>query len=125
VTVTAHPARGSGFAGWSGACSGRGACRVKMTAERTVTARFALLPNTKITKAKIDRANHRAEFKFKARGKSKGFQCALVKAKKHKKSKPHYSKCRSPKTYTGLASGRYSFLVRAFNAGGPDPSPAK
>src|SRR5439155_53043 len=58
VTLTATPARGSRFAGWSGACSGRGACRVKMTADRTVTARFALLPpNTKITKAKIDKAN--------------------------------------------------------------------
>src|SRR5437763_367061 len=41
VTLTARPARGSGFAGWSGACSGKGGCRVKMTADRTVTARFA------------------------------------------------------------------------------------
>src|SRR5437764_1589284 len=129
VTLTARPVRGSGFAGWSGACSGRGGCRVKMTADRTVTARFALLPDTKITKAKIDKANRRAKFKFKARGKSTGFGCALVKkhknAKKHKKSKPHYSSCRSPKTYKGLAPGGYSFLVRAFNAGGPDPTPAK
>ena len=104
---------------------------MKMTADRTVTARFALLPNTKITKAKIDKAKHRAKFKFKALGKSTGFQCALVKAKKHKKhkkhkkAKPHFSSCRSPKTYTGLAPGRYTFLVRAFNAGGPDPTPAK
>ena len=97
-------------------------------ADRTVAARFVLLPNTKITEAKIDPANNRAKFKFKARGKSTGFQCALVKAKKHKKhkkAKPHFSSCRSPKTYTGLAPGGYTFLVRAFNAGGPDPTPAK
>src|SRR5207302_3481328 len=92
VTLTAISVRGSGFAGWSGACSGRGACRVRMAADRTATARFVLLPDTKITKAKIDKAKHRAKFKFKERGKSTGFQCALVKkhksAKKHKKSKP-------------------------------------
>ena len=124
VTLTARPARGSRFAGWSGACSGSGGCRVKLTADRTVTARFALLPpNTKITKAKIDKAHHRAKFKFKARGKSTGFQCALVK--KHKKANPHFSSCRSPKTHTGLAPGGYTFFVRAFNAGGPDPTPAK
>ena len=123
VRLTATPARGSRFAGWSGACSGRGGCRVRMTADRTVTARFALLPNTKITKAKIDKANHRAKFKFNARGKSTGFQCALVK--KHKKANPHFSSCRSPKTHTGLAPGGYTFFVRAFNAGGPDPTPAK
>jgi len=129
VTLTAKPARGSWFAGWSGACSGRGACAVRMTADRTVTARFGLLPNTKITKAEIDQALGRAKFKFKALGKSTGFRCALVKkhknAKKHKKAKPHFSRCRSPKTYTGLAPGGYTFLVRAFNAGRPDPTPAK
>ena len=31
----------------------------------------------------------------------------------------------APKSYTGLAHGRYTFFVRAFNAGGPDPTPAK
>ena len=125
VTLTARAARGSGFAGWSGPCSGRGACRVKLTTDRTVPARFALLPNTKITKAKINKAHHRARFKFKALGKSTGFKCALVKGKKHKKPKPHFASCRSPKTYKGLAPGGYTFLVRAFNAGGPDRTPAK
>ena len=96
-----------------------------MTKERTVTARFVRLPNTKITRAKIDPVNHRAKFRFKARGKSKGFQCALVKRKKHKQPKPHFSRCRSPKEYSGLAPGHYTFFVRALNAGGPDPTPAK
>src|SRR5207244_12494681 len=64
VTLTARPVGGSGFAGWSGACSGRGGCRVKMTAERTVTARFELLPDTKITKSQIEKHNRRTQFTF-------------------------------------------------------------
>jgi hypothetical protein len=41
VTLTAHPASGSTFAGWSGACSGtKRTCRVKMSRARTVAATF-------------------------------------------------------------------------------------
>jgi hypothetical protein len=40
VTVSASPAGGSTFAGWSGACSGTGTCNVSMTAARSVTATF-------------------------------------------------------------------------------------
>jgi endoglucanase len=40
VTLTAAAASGSTFAGWSGACSGTGACTVSMTAARSVTATF-------------------------------------------------------------------------------------
>ncbi len=43
VTLTATPAAGSVFAGWSGGgCSGTGACAVTMTANTTVTAAFEL-----------------------------------------------------------------------------------
>ncbi len=43
VTLTATPAVGSVFAGWSGGgCSGTGACAVTMTANTTVTAAFEL-----------------------------------------------------------------------------------
>jgi Divergent InlB B-repeat domain len=45
VTLTAHPASGSTFAGWQGGgCSGKGACKVTMNASRTVTALFNRLP---------------------------------------------------------------------------------
>jgi hypothetical protein len=42
VTLTATAATGSNFTGWSGACSGTGACTVTMTQARSVTATFAL-----------------------------------------------------------------------------------
>lgn len=41
VTLTAHPHESSGFAGWSGDCSGTGAtCTLSMSAARNVTATF-------------------------------------------------------------------------------------
>jgi len=46
VTLTAVPAAGSLFGGWSGACSGTGSCVVSMTAARSVTATFNLVSYT-------------------------------------------------------------------------------
>src|SRR5438270_10175996 len=40
VTLTAAPAVGSAFVGWSGNCSGTGSCALSMTAARSVTATF-------------------------------------------------------------------------------------
>lgn len=40
VSLSAAPASGSTFGGWSGACSGTGNCTVAMTAARNVTATF-------------------------------------------------------------------------------------
>jgi len=40
VTLSATPATGSTFSGWSGACSGTGSCVVTMSATRSVTATF-------------------------------------------------------------------------------------
>ncbi|PTL59204.1 pre-peptidase C-terminal domain-containing protein [Paraconexibacter algicola] len=44
VTLTPRPAAGSEFAGWSGACTGTGACTVTMSGARAVTATFTALP---------------------------------------------------------------------------------
>jgi hypothetical protein len=50
VTLTAHPARGSTFGGWSGGCSGSGAtCQVTMSQARTVTARFVHATSTSLS----------------------------------------------------------------------------
>jgi len=40
VTLTATPASGSTFGGWSGGCSGTGTCTVTMNAAKSVTATF-------------------------------------------------------------------------------------
>jgi hypothetical protein len=40
VTLTAKASTGSTFAGWSGACSGTGTCKVTMTAAKSVAATF-------------------------------------------------------------------------------------
>src|SRR5207247_2994981 len=43
VTLTAAPAAGSAFNGWSGGgCTGTGTCTVTLTAATTVTATFAV-----------------------------------------------------------------------------------
>jgi hypothetical protein len=44
VTLSASPAAGSEFKGWSGACTGTGTCKVAMSAAKAVGAEFALVP---------------------------------------------------------------------------------
>lgn len=47
VTLTAIPATGSALAGWSGGgCSGTGVCIVTVDGQKSVTATFALIPET-------------------------------------------------------------------------------
>src|SRR5690349_4217335 len=42
VTLTAAPAQGSTFAGWTGACSGTSTCKVTLTSNQSVTATFSV-----------------------------------------------------------------------------------
>jgi uncharacterized repeat protein (TIGR02543 family) len=46
VALTAAPATGYDFGGWTGACTGTGACSVTMTAARTVGASFTIQRHT-------------------------------------------------------------------------------
>jgi hypothetical protein len=52
VTLTATPASGSTFAGWSGDCTGTGACTLTMSVAHTVTATFTLVSGRTLTVAK-------------------------------------------------------------------------
>lgn len=131
VTLAAAPASGSRFVGWSGAgCGGFGTCTVTLSGAKAVTATFTLTPphNTTITKATSNKKKHTASFTFTASGTVTGFQCALVKPKKkgkhHKKHKPVFSSCSSPRTYKHLKHGHYTFEVQAVNTIAPDPTPA-
>jgi DNA-binding beta-propeller fold protein YncE len=49
VTLTANPDPHSSFEGWSGACSGTGACRVTVSEARSATAAFAAIPQQPLT----------------------------------------------------------------------------
>ena len=44
VQLSATPGNGFGLAGWSGACTGGGACAVAMSTDQSVTATFAPVP---------------------------------------------------------------------------------
>ena len=49
VTLTATPASGYTFGGWSGACTGTGYCAVIMDAAKSVTATFKAIPKYTLT----------------------------------------------------------------------------
>jgi hypothetical protein len=81
------------------------------------------VPNTSITSSTINPSTNRASFAFKAvpAASATSFQCALKKGTQSAPFKP----CSSPKTYTGLANGSYTFLVRAVGPSGTDATPAR
>ena len=53
VTLTATPATGSVFAGWSGGCTGLGTCRLTIQNDTSVAVTFVLPPNLRATKAAL------------------------------------------------------------------------
>lgn len=97
VTLTATPASGSTFAGWSGGgCSGTGTCQVTLGADREVTAIFnpapsggggnppaggtPVTPVTPVTTAKKPLTCKKGFKKTKVHG---AFKCVKLKKKKH------------------------------------------
>ena len=82
-------------------------------------------PHTKIARVKISAKNGKAKFNFNAiGGKATGFECELRRP--HAKRKPRFKRCRSPKTYRHLKTGRHTFKVQAKSSlRALDPTPAK
>jgi alpha-tubulin suppressor-like RCC1 family protein len=130
-------AAGSGFAGFSGDCSGSGICPVQLNGDVSVTATFGPAAGTRITKARIDRRRKKASFAFTAPGAITGYECKLIRptkktgkpgkagtSKKAKRKKPKFASCTSTKTYEHLKPGRYKFEVRALDSLGADAKPA-
>jgi hypothetical protein len=123
VTLTAHPHRGSTFAGWSGdGCSDATRCPITMTGNQRITATFEKIkpPATKVTSSHISSKTRKATFAFTATGPHTGFQCSLTKTAHHAR----FVKCTSPAHYKHLAKTSYLFQVRAIGPGGTDPTPA-
>jgi hypothetical protein len=94
VTLTATPAAGSTFAGWSGGgCSGTAPCRVSLGTDREVTAHFAVVPSTP-TPAPISLPKKKpltCKKGFKKKKVHGAFRCVKLKHhKKHHKKKHHH-----------------------------------
>jgi alpha-tubulin suppressor-like RCC1 family protein len=138
-----EPSAGSGFAGFSGPCTGTAPCQVKLDQDQTVTATFGPPKGTAITAAKVSGRGKSASasFDFTAPGAITGFECELIRPKPprkahkpkghrrlkraaHKQPKPSFSSCGAPKTFKHLRPGRYTFEVRALDILGADANPA-
>jgi hypothetical protein len=121
VSLTEKPSGGSIFAGWSGACTGSGACVATMSGAEAVTAAFSPIPppNTKIVSVKL--AGPKATIKFKGSGGygKLSFRCRLGSAKKA-------TPCHSPLVLSHLAAGKHRFAVYALDSRPTaDHTPAK
>jgi hypothetical protein len=91
------------------------------------SAAHGVLSQAKISKAKITPGKHTAKFSFTGSTGTTGFQCALIKRRKnkHKKAKPHFASCKSPKAYKHLKTSKYTFEVRALSTAGTGPTVTK
>src|SRR6185503_9084423 len=54
VSLTATPGSGSTFAGWSGACTGTGACSVTMNSAQSVSATFNSTSNVALSSLSVN-----------------------------------------------------------------------
>jgi V8-like Glu-specific endopeptidase len=131
VNLSATPASGSIFAGWTGDCSGTDPCALVMNMDKRVTATFNLPgggrggaqgaspPATAITRVTINGDMDRAKFRFTGSGGS-GALSFLCKIDRNA-----FRRCVSPRIYRHLRPGDHTFRVKAIDSTGQvDSTPA-
>jgi hypothetical protein len=125
AVLTATPAAGWVFAGWSGICTGTGSCTIPGGATSgPATATFTLLPSVSvpanqpskpvINKVTLNSAS--VTFRFAKPAGGTHLQCALVRhvtGKHVRQPKPVYSSCGVTKTYSHLHTGSYTLYLRS------------
>ena len=112
VTLAATPDASSNFSGWSGACTGAGACQVTMSEARSVTATFVTKPPHVTPPPTVDCVVPKLAGKTLAQAKSAltAANCTLgkvtkPKAKKGKKLGPLVVKSSTPAAGATLPQG--------------------
>src|SRR5579859_2749902 len=126
VKLTAKPGITSTFAHWSGGgCSGKGACRVTLNSDITVTAdykRDRTRPRMTSVRVKASHARRTAKVRFRGTDPGHGskglrFKCRLDRGR--------FTSCRSPKLFKRLRRGRHMIQVKAIDRAGNVSRPLK
>ena len=118
LTLTATPAAGSYFAGWSGECTGTGPCTFTPAQGDVVSATFAKEPETSFTSAPLGATNATSVRWAFDSDVGTSFECSL--------NSSAFAPCTSPYTASNLTVGaNHTFRVRAVDDNGhADPTPA-